>query len=366
MARLLSLLAVLLALPACGDVIVDPPPACTPGVDCPGDPELINGVNVDRLLGLVTSTEATAARAEWPGATPTYQAELRLLRTDPDGTRLYVLSADRPVETHALVRVPGPAGANTPLPVVLVLPRSAAATEADFLTQAADEPLASRWVQVMPTYRGGTLRVEGGAGETFSSPQPPSPYLGDVTDALGLLGVALGRAPRTDPSRVGAVGFGRGGGVALLAAMRTGSPLRAVGTLAAPSDLFVETTAIRDALRGDPLRTALPGFAAVADTALAPLLTETLGIEGARARLIARSPRYHVGLLPPTVALHGRSDGIVVFEHGRRLGGALGQEGGSAFVTTEDDHTGLFGNAAARTTLATHLENTIAGAAPAP
>ncbi|MEM6326512.1 MAG: hypothetical protein AAF791_05285 [Bacteroidota bacterium] len=357
----LALLAVLiLALAACDDVVITDPCVENPASCQPPGPEIIGGVNVSVLLSPPSLSDLERARALWTEGAPSgYVANVAEETDGSDGARLYLLEvrdagADSLV-TFAIARRPGTIGLPPAVPVVLVAPADDVIGTDDFLTRAADEPLSSQWIQVVAVPRGGRVTFD---GTTRQAPGPPSPYLFDAADAIGALTSAQNAVPGAR-GRAAAVGFGRGGTAALFASIREPS-IRAVSSLAAPSDLFVGDLpdAIRAILGGRSPSSAIPAFGTIASDVLLPLQRGDITMEEARAGLFARSPAYFLDTIAPTVAFHGQEDGVVEVAHGRRLETALRGIPALAgsYVETTDSHRSLFENFGVRNEAATHLD----------
>jgi pimeloyl-ACP methyl ester carboxylesterase len=239
------------------------------------------------------------------------------LSTDPDATRYVLLdlrdAAGRSV-AFALARVPAvDGGPGTRLPVVFVLADagpSGDASEADFLTGPLVGGLDREAVQIAVALRGGSLTARGlspgGPAVTRASAVAADPYRADVTDLLALAD-RLDAVPRADTARVGAVGVGRGGAVALLAAERVPARFQAVAPIGAPTSLFDPTfrTAARTVLLGGTSR--LPGAAALFAPVLA-LRDRQIGLAEARLRLLELSAVALADRLPATLAFHADPD----------------------------------------------------------
>ncbi|MEL6616663.1 MAG: hypothetical protein AAFQ43_13055, partial [Bacteroidota bacterium] len=139
--------------------------------------------------------------------------------------------------------------------------------------------------------------------------------------------------------------------------------IRAVATLAAPSDLFIEDipNAYRNVLRGNPSGNPIPGLAAVAQEVIVPLRDGQITLDQARAELFARSPVRFVETIAPTVALHGTEDSVVDVVHGRRLETALRSVPTTpgSYIETSDSHGSLFTSFGARNEAATHIDSTV-------
>ena len=309
----------------------EPPPvsACVPAIDpdCgptgPGEDEIVAGVNLTDLFAAPSPAESDAALAVGVNATDG-EAAVTELTAAADGSRRFLLAYDFEGErvVTALARVPAGPGLTTRLPTVLVLTDGTdGATEADLLTNPAFGVLVTDAVQVVMAYRGEPLTVD---GEAARSQFEPDPYRADVADVRAILGV-LDRVPRTDPSRVGIVGVGRGGTVALLAAIR-GADVEAVVTLGAPTDLYGTSFRgeVRSRLLGNTPANAYPALDALAAPAFG-LRDGALDLAGARLELTRLSPaRLRPNdRLPAVLALHAAGDPVVGEDQLSSLGAAL-------------------------------------------
>ena len=239
---------------AAGCDTTEPPAECPGAADCvePG-PDVVAGVDITALFAAPTPAErdSVAARLARTGGTDAPRiasATVTPLAANSDGTtfvRLAFTDAAGRTVTSAVARIPPQTELPGSLPVLLILTDGAGdAGEADFLTGETAAGLDRSTIQVVVAARGATLtaRTAGSSSQTpYPSGVPADPYRADVLD---LLAVAdnLALVPRADAGRVGAVGVGRGGAVALLAAERRGSGaasrFRAVASLGAPTSLF--------------------------------------------------------------------------------------------------------------------------------
>lgn len=350
------------------ECVVGTDPACTPA----GQDEVVAGINLTALFAAPTQAERDSvavrlARTGGTAAPRVASAVATELAPDPDATRYVLLDlrdADGRSVAFALARVPAlDGGPNTPLPVLFVLPDGAGnASEGDFLTGATAGGLDRQTVQIAVAFRGAALMARGvspgSPSLTRASQVPTDPYRADVVDLLALTG-RLALVPRANAARLGAVGVGRGGAVALLAAERQPGRFRAVSSLGAPTSLFDATfrTAARNALQGQT--TTLPAGSAL----LAPVLALREGggqiaLAEARLRLLELSAVALADRLPATLAFHADPDVVVPTSHLDRL-----QERGEGtlddprrFVTvTEGDHDTILDLNDVRGPLATFL-----------
>ncbi|MEM1054803.1 MAG: hypothetical protein AAGI52_04700 [Bacteroidota bacterium] len=357
---MLLLAALSLLVAACDDgPLVEDPCVLDPASCQPPGPEIIGGVNVSALLRAPSNGNIDRAREIWTEGAPVGYTGRVAAEVDEGNSRLYLLEArDAQADTVvalALARRPTGFGVPQTLPVLLIAPATSEVSEAQFLSGAVDEPLTSGWVQVIAVPRGGSVVFEGTARQ---APGPPSPYLYEVNDAIGVLASARSAIPGAR-GRSAAVGFGRGGAIALFASIREPT-IQAVATLAAPADLYIGEVpdGIRAALASDATPDVIPGFSTVAADVILPLKAGAITMEEARAQLFARSPAYFLETIAPTVAFHGREDGVVSVVHGRRLETALRGVPALAgsYVETDDFHTSLFDSFGVRSEVSTHLD----------
>ena len=331
------LLAALLLAAGCSEAptVSDCVPGLDPDCDPPvGEPEVVAGVDLTALLAVPTTAEVDVAldslealAADAPGASTTP------LGAEADGARRFRLSIEAEGQrvATALARVPGPAGATTALPAVVVLTDGTdGASEADLLTDAGYGALAGGAVQVVLAYRGEALSLPEGLEASAAAPDP---YRADVADVVAVLEAVRG-LPRVDSARVGLVGVGRGGTVALLAAL-AGADVEAVVALGAPTDLFSPSfrDVLRTALRGGTSPSPPPAVEALVAPALA-LRDGEASLETARLGLLGLSPaRLRApDRLPSVLALHAAGDEAVGEDHLLALAAALGTAPGRVRV----------------------------------
>ena len=179
--------------------------------------------------------------------------------------------------------------------------------------------VTDQFVFVVPSFRDEPLTVK---GITYQSEGPPSPWDYDVDDALALLNVALETTPAIDPDRIGTFGLSRGGGVALLMAIRD-PRIKLVSEFFGPTDFFVLDIedSVAEALRGAPRN--LPGMTYLDATYVQPLKQGAITMEAARMQLVRRSAVLYADMLPDVQIQHGEADDIVVVDHALSLSQAL-------------------------------------------
>ena len=186
--------------------------------------------------------------------------------------------------------------------------------------------ITDQFVFVVPSFRDEPLTVK---GITYQSEGPASPWDYDVDDALALLNVALETTPAIDPERIGAFGLSRGGGVALLMAIRD-PRIELVSEFFGLTDFFVQDIedTVAEALRGQPRM--LPGLTFLDANYIQPLKNGAISIEEARMQLVKRSAVLFADRLPVVQIQHGEADNIVVVDHALSLAETLQNMGRDA------------------------------------
>jgi dipeptidyl aminopeptidase/acylaminoacyl peptidase len=289
------------------------------------------GPEADRLASALfappTAEEMRAVEAEW-AARDTGAADVRVEWRDDGrgGARTLVLSHVVDGFRHyGAVRVPAGA-AGRRLPVLLIAHGGEKGTSG--LQFFRDGPVADGWIQVLPTFRSERLYIR--PTRWYRSEGRPSPWDRDVDDAMALLSAALREVPEADGDRVVVLGRSRGGGVALLMAVRD-PRVDAVVDYFGPTDFFLP--AVRRlgerALRSRVPR--LPGANYLADSVLFALRDGRIGVGEARLALLRRSPVYFADRLPPVLIHHGTDDPEVAFAHSERLVDVLGRTTGAVW-----------------------------------
>ena len=121
-----------------------------------------------------------------------------------------------------------------------------------------------------------------------------------------------------DGARIGAVGFSRGGGVALLMAVRD-RRITHVLDMFGPTDFY--DTYVEDivagALGGETR--SLPGFDVLNARFAQPLTAGTVTVPQMRAELLRRSPAQFAERLPSVQVQHGTADDVVLVSQAERL-----------------------------------------------
>ena len=278
----------------------------------------------DALFAPPTEAEVRAVAAEWAAREPAVRDARVEWRDDgPGGARTLVLSHVVDGFRHyGAVRVPAGA-AGRRLPVLLIAHGGEKGTSG--LQFIRSGPVAEGWIQVLPTFRSERLYIR--PLRWYRSEGRPSPWDRDVDDAMALLSAAILQVPEADSGRVAVLGRSRGGGVALLMAVRD-PRVDAVVDYFGPTDFFLP--AVRRlgerALRSRVPR--LPGAGYLADSVLFALRDGRIGLEDARMALLRRSPAYFADRLPPVQIHHGTDDPEVAIAHSERLVDVLGRAGG--------------------------------------
>jgi dipeptidyl aminopeptidase/acylaminoacyl peptidase len=306
-----ALLLSLCLLCACGDPPTGPAKSA----------RVVAGVDFDQLFAPPAPDELARITADWErrllpppafaevldDALPLGResATLRILAYQVEGSRRY----------GALLVPRGAAPGSLPLIVYAHGGDQGVGVEEFSLISLGLGTDRGRYAYALPSFRAEALRY---GGQVFLSEGEPSPWDGDVEDALALVEVALAAEPALDPERLGAVGISRGGAVTLLMALRQPRLSRVVEFFG-PTDLLDEfgQEVAREALLGNPR--PLPGLDYLDRTLLQPLKEGALGIPEARLGLIRRSPVYFADRLPALQLHHGAADPLVPVGQARRL-----------------------------------------------
>lgn len=163
---------------------------------------------------------------------------------------------------------------------------------------------------VAPAFRGEAASL--GSLTVSSDPSNQSPWDRDVDDALAFLHASLQNIPQCDTSRIAAVGYSRGGGVVLLAALRD-KRIASVAEISGPTDFFapsLQTIALGLAAGNSY---DLPGLDFLNTRYLQPFMNGEIPADSLRRVLLRRSAaRFALsGRLPATLAIHGTADSTV-------------------------------------------------------
>jgi dipeptidyl aminopeptidase/acylaminoacyl peptidase len=145
---------------------------------------------------------------------------------------------------------------------------------------------------------------------------------------MTLLSTALAQVPEADTARIAVFGRSRGGGVALLMAIRD-PRVKGVVDYNGPTDFYLpEVRRLADgALRSRIPK--LPGAGYLADSVLFALRDGRTSVAAARLALLRRSPAYFVNRLPPTQIHHGTDDPELAIAHSERLVDAFSRAPGA-------------------------------------
>lgn len=299
---------------------------------------VVAGVNLDTLLAEPTAAERSAVLDELgQRAEAVVPQDFEVEATFSDGeASVRVVSFTTPSPSGAgrfygALRIPEmPPGSPARRPVLAVIPAGEGDVHADdFLTSGPFTDLGEDFVQVLFAPPGASLHADGAEyaseplSEAFTSLYD---YEVDLTRAL--LDAALDEhAGDVDPERIGYVGFGRGGTVALLLATRPDSPAydfapQTVVALAPFTDYAAPSfrAVVRDLLLDRA--SAFPGSADLAERYLLPLREVELPMEDVREALIRRSPVYSADALPALYLRHGTADLVIGSDHSARLADA--------------------------------------------
>lgn len=292
-------LALALALAACGD-----------GGAGPDDG---TSVDLEALFAPATAAEMAAVRAEWAARDPA-PVDVKVEMTQPftlggQPATLRVLSHAIPGGRHYGAVIAANAAGAKSLPALVYLhggDGGASSSDLSVITTALGG-LSAGFVWIVPSFRAEPLVV---GGTRFTSGGEASPWDKDVDDAIALLGAALAATPAADPERVGAIGFSRGAGVALMMGIRDRRVDRVVEFFG-PTDFFdgFVRDLVERALDGGAVN--LPGFEVLDARYVQPLGAGTRTIAEVRHQLALRSPALFARDLPPVQVHHGTADPVV-------------------------------------------------------
>jgi dipeptidyl aminopeptidase/acylaminoacyl peptidase len=283
---------------------------------------IIEGVNLTELFAPPTSAELAAITADWETRDVSAQgvdtvAEATLTVETFDVTVRAVSHTVEGVKHYGAIMVPDGAATGS-LPILLYAHGGDSGVNIDDTLPLLPFLLgedAGKFVFVAPSFRAEKLVFN---DVRYVSEGPPSPWDRDVDDALALINVAIETTPQADPTRVGVLGFSRGGGVALLMAERD-PDIDVVVEFFGPTDFhgpFVQGI-VEEALVGD-LRD-LPGLDFLNATYIQPLKNGDLTIAEVRPEITRRSAVYWAELLPSTQIHHGINDETVAVSQAERL-----------------------------------------------
>ncbi|HLA64357.1 MAG TPA: hypothetical protein VK610_08000 [Rhodothermales bacterium] len=294
------------------------------------------------VIAPVTAAEVTAVRDDWDDR----DTGARSVQVEDEGTQTWgsvqmrytVFSHEVAGIRHfGAVLVPASLTASDRVPVLVYthggytgpggfdFPAEAVAT------RLPGEPLRSRLVHVIPSYRSERIQV---AGQTYTSGGSASIGDYDVDDTMALLSVVIDRIPQADGSRVAVVGESRGALVALEMGARD-PRVDLVVDAYGPTDFrtpYLEGTvgeaeflaAVRAgvAAPNDPAnlltRALLPLDAITVEADGSLTITED-GYRRMRLTLARTSPRSYVVDLPTTQVHHGTADATASIADSRAL-----------------------------------------------
>ncbi|QQS06663.1 MAG: hypothetical protein IPK50_07115 [Fibrobacterota bacterium] len=249
--------------------------------------------------------------ADWNSRTPQARDWDALdSSTSSSGGKLYLtaFSVDG-IRQGGLVWIPATTG---PTPVILFgHPSDNGISNTIFaLLERLMGTTKNQCIVVMPAFRGETADL--GGKIIPSNALTASPWDRDVDDGLAMLQAVLDKFPQADASRISAVGYSRGAGVALLSALRD-RRIKSVFEISGPTDFFAASiqNLSKDLSAGKSI--ALPGLDVIESKYLVPFRNGTISADSLRTVLLARSAaRLAIsGLLPTTVAVHGTADTVV-------------------------------------------------------
>ena len=184
----------------------------------------------------------------------------------------------------------------------------------------------SRFIYVIPTYRGEKLEFD---GKTFISEGDRTDALDGATDdTIAFLSVALQVFPEADHDRICVLGRSCGGTVALLTGIRD-KRVDCVVNWSGPTDWFqlMDTEGwTEEEMWADALRTRAtptePGGQNV-ERFLSKAIAGKADLAGVRHNMIASSPLYFAAKLPLSQHHYGLEDPFVPTINGYRLGEEL-------------------------------------------
>lgn len=300
-----------------------------------GDSPLRNGegpreVDLEALFAPPTAEERQAVEADWAarhvGAAGVEEEDDWQAEMAGRGVRVRIVShlVDGLRHVGAVIHPAHDPGA--PLPVLVYAHGGdrGVSVDAEVLGLAAGLGLGSAdYVIVVPSFRSEALRF---GGRSWQSEGEPSPWDGDVDDALALLDVALGLVPYADPERIGVLGLSRGGAVGLLMGIRD-PRIDAVVSYFAPTDFFGPFVrgVFSETLEGRPPN--LPGIGFLIDRVIGPLRDGARTPVEVRLELLRRSSARFAHRLPAVQIHHGTADAVVPVEEAEHMAAAMAELG---------------------------------------
>lgn len=306
-----------LGFAACGDGAIDV------------DDRIVGGVDLAALFAAPTDAEIAAVTADWAARTPDatdvaveLDTTLTVLALE---TRVRVVShvVDGTVRHYGAVI--SPANLPSEAPVIIYAHGGASGVELDevLLTVPALGDQAEEFVWVVPSFRSEPLVF---GSREWQSEGTASPWDRDVDDAIALLDATFEVEAQADSSRVGVLGFSRGGGVGLLAGIRDDRVDRVVEFFG-PTDFFGPFVqgVVEDVLDGSP--PDLPGVDVLDRDFLQPLRNGLIDVSTVRLELIRRSSTLFADRLPAVQIHHGTADIVVDVSQAQSLITALLADG---------------------------------------
>lgn len=276
------------------------------------DSRVVAGVDLDVLFAPPTPSEIAAVDAEWSAreiaATDVSVVQDTVISVSDVDLRVRIVSHSVSGITHygAVLTDTTLAG---PAPVLIYAhggDGGAAVDDVLFLLPFLGD-IPSQFVWVIPSFRAEPLTF---GSDSWMSGGPASPWDRDVDDALSLLEVAFDVEPAADPTRVGVLGFSRGGGVGLLMGIRDPRIDRVIEFFG-PTDFFgpFVQDVTEEALRGEPRD--LPGLDFLDESYIQPLARGEVTVAQVRSQLVRRSAVLFAERLPAVQVHHGTADTVV-------------------------------------------------------
>lgn len=308
----------------------------------PDADRVVAGVDLDVLFEPASVAEMAAVEAEW-ATRDVSPVDVQVLQTTPmtiAGVSVVAQVVGHTVDGvrhYGAVVTPAGAGAGE-LPVLVYAHGGDSGLDMNEAVAVFElfPQIVSDFVIVMPSFRDEPLSF---GGQTWMSDGPASPWDRDVDDALALMNAALDLEPAADASRIGVLGFSRGGAVGMLMALRD-DRIDGVVDFFGPTDFFgpFVQDVFTEALLGSPRD--LPGLDVLNARFVAPLSAGALSIEDVRLELVRRSPALWARDLPRMQVHHGTSDAIVPVSQTEHLMDAMsaigrGAPSFEAFIYTE-------------------------------
>ncbi len=275
--------------------------------------------DLEALFAPPTRLELASVEIDWSIRNPLgVDLKIEAERELPGAKRLLVVSHFVDWRRHyAAVRLPAGDG---PFPILTLHHNGTDGVDITEIDQVGnflgDTPLRDACIVLLPSYRSETLR----AGEmgVYQSRGESGEGDRDADDAIGLLDAVIRGFPKADAGRVAAIGFSRGGQVALHTAMRE-PRLRGVVGFGTGTDFFLPEIRQQVMTATSAGSTENPVIAALLRDVVMPLDRGEYRLEEARSHLLRISPAYFAARLPRVQLHHGARDGVVDPIHGQRL-----------------------------------------------